>query len=252
MIDDKLFTNLKKYMVIFLKEYSDFLTIDQLESLKKFNFNDAIKVADTSNPFGDVKLGRIYFSRVSEELIKNIQNMPDYNSKRDILHNKNLASYLKYMCENGYKLSDYYNDMLMYFIFKMVIKNDCPFVWGLINQEVKYLSIKYNLKIVSLYAKEEAIVSRLTPFLKLNSCRKIIFMDSVSSFKYLNDNFGFRFAKVVFDVSEMINEKYDVVKNEEISNFQSFLDYTIKYDKLSYVDIYDYILDFEVENSLSI
>lgn len=250
MIENMLCNMFKNYVVIFLKEYSDFLSKDQLEILKKINYQDAIRIEEMSTPFGDVKLGRIYFSNAFQKVISKIQSMPDYNTKKAPLHNKTLSSYIKYMCENGYHDIDYYSDILMYFVFKLVIKNDTPFVWGLINQEIKYLSIKYNLKTASLYAKEEMIVSRLTPYLKINTCRKLIFLDEVSSFKYLNDNFGYRYAKLVFDISKMISEKYSVIKEKPISNLEDILNFADDYDHLSYVDEFDYLLDFEASRQI--
>lgn len=250
MIDKALNELLQKYMMIFLKEYSDFLSISQLETLKNFEFQNALITGETDNPFGTISLGRICFSSIADELLKKIKSMPNYNSKREKLHNKNMSSYLKYMCENGYMVEDYYGDMLMYFIFKLVIKEDNPFIWGLINQETKYLSIKYGLRIAFLYNKEEKVISRLTSSLKKDALRKIIFMDQASSFKYLNDQYGFSYANLVYDISKLVSQEFAKV-NQKITTFEDFLNYTTQYDQLSYIDAYDSILNYEVQNSLT-
>ena len=248
MIDDlnKLF---RKYVSIFISEYSDFLSKEQLESLKTINFNNTICLDNVSKPFGYVSLGRIHLSNYSNELINNLRVMPNYNSNRSVLDNKNMSSYLKYMCDNGYNVIDYYSDILMYFVFKFVIKNSSGLINGLINQEMKYISIKYSLRIANLYAREEAIVNKISPILGLNSCRKILFLDKASAFKYLNDNHGFRIAKLVNDVENLIEDEYNFIEKKDYDGYNGFLDYAEDYDNILYGDVYNYILDFEAENT---
>ena len=248
MIDD-LNKKLKKYVAIFINEYSDFLSIEQLEVLKSIKFGNAIFLDDISKPLGLVSLGKIYLPKVND-LFNNFRNMPNFNSKREDLDNKNMASYLEYMCDNGYSIEDYYNDILMYFVFQMVIKNSSGMINGLINQEMKYLSIKYSIRIANLYAREEVIVSKISPLIGINSCRKILFLDSASSYKYLNENYGYRVAKLVLDVNELIDEEYKHLEESEYPGYNGFLDYTLAYDHILYGDAYNCILDFEVENSL--
>ena len=143
MVDDlnKLF---KKYVAIFINEYSDFLSKEQLEVLKSINYDDIIKLDNIPKPLGVISLGRVCLPKTSE-IFKNFKSMPDFNTKRDELDNKNMTSYIKYMCDNGYDIDDYYSDILMYFVFKMVIKKSSGLINGLINQEMKYLSIKYSI-----------------------------------------------------------------------------------------------------------
>ena len=240
----------KKYVDIFLQEYADYLSIEQLELLKCINFNNAIKLDSTSKPFGIISLGQINLSDYSEELIRNLKKMPNYNSKHEKLNNKNLASYLKYMCDSGYNLIDYYSDILIYFVFKLVIKNSNGLIDGLINQEVRYLSEKYSFRFANLYPREEAIIARLTKFLGIEGCRKIIFSDLATAFKYLNDNKGFRVAELVNNVSLLINDVYKELSTKEYSGYLGFLDYTVDYDHLLYGSVYDCILNFEAENEL--
>ena len=247
---DSLNSIFKKYVAIFINEYSNFLSIEQLEVLKSINFNNTIIIDEVSKPFGMVSLGQIHLSNITDELFQNMRNMPNYNTLKSELDNKNLSSYLKYMCDNGYNNSDYYSDILMYFIFQMVIKSSNGLINGFINQEMKYLSIKYSLRIANLYSREEAIVSKITPLLGIDGCRKIIFMDNATAFKYLNDNFGFRIAKLVADISDIIEEENLVMKNKDYQGYNGFLDYVTDYDHIGYGEAYNYLLDYEVENSL--
>ena len=250
MIDElnKIF---KKYVAIFIGEYANYLSKDQLETLKNFNFNNAVKLSNIDKPFGIIALGQVNLSNYSNELINNLKKMPNYNSRRSILDNKNISSYLKYMCDSGYNEIDYYQDILMYFVFKLVIKNNSGLINGLISQEMKYLSIKYSLRLAFLYPREEAIITRITPLLGMDGCRKIMFLDSATSFKYLNDNMGYRVAKLVNDVEELIEDEYQSLNNKEYVGYNGFLDYAIDYDHLSYGDVYNCILDYEAASELA-
>ena len=249
MIDDlnKLF---KKYVAIFINEYSDFLSKEQLEVLKSINYENIITLDNINKPLGIVSLGRVHLSTENNEMFNNFKNMPEFNSKKSELDNKNMKAYLKYMCDNGYDIKDYYSDMLMYYVFNLVIKNSSGMINGLINQEMKYLSIKYSLRIANLYAREEAITDRISPIIGIKSCRKVIFLDSASSFKYLNDTYGYRVAKLVLDLDELIDEEYSQVSLKEYPGNNGMLDYVEDYDHLLYGDAYNCILDFETENSL--
>lgn len=247
---DELNKVFKKYVNVFIEEYADYLSKEQLESLKDINYDNAIKLDSTTRPFGIISLGQVNLSNYTEELINNLKKMPNYNSSHYMLNNKNLSSYLEYMCNSGYNSFDYYVDILMYFVFKLVIKNTNGLINGLINQEIKYMSVKYSFRFANLYPREEAIVSKITPFLGLDGCRKVIFSDSATSFKYLNDNRGYRVAKLVNDLSELIEEEHQSLSKNEYNGYSGFLDYATDYDHLSYGDAYNYILDFEVENEL--
>ena len=240
----------KKYVVIFLNEYRDFLSKDQLETLRNLDYDKTIIIDEITKPFGIISLGQIHLSRDLEKMIDSFKKMPEFNSNHTILHNKNMTSYLKYMCDNGYNLEDYYSDILMYFVFDLVVKNKSGLINGLINQEIKYLSIKYSLRIPSLYAREEVIVNRITPAIGLNGCRKIIFSDRATAFKYLNDEKGYRVAKLVSDVEDLMEDEYEKVSQKEYRGYDGFLDYTEDYDHLSYGEVYNYLLDYEVKNSL--
>ena len=240
----------KKYVVIFLNEYQDFLSKDQLETLRNIDYEKTIIIDEIQKPFGTILLGQIHLSSDLKIMFENFKKLPEFNTNHTLLHNKNMASYLKYMCDNGYSVLDYYSDILMYFVFDLVIKNQSGLTRGLINQEIKYLSIKYSLRLASLYAREEAIINKITPLLGLNGCRKILFSDRATAFKYLNDEKGFRVAKLFTDVEDLMEEEYSKVSKKNYYGYEGFLDYTEDYDHLSYGDVYNYLLDYEVENSL--
>ena len=248
-MEEELRELLKKYVSIFINEYGNYLNKDQLDILRRMDYQKVIEFQNMDIPFGKSEFGKIYLTN-NDELINNLKNMPNYNSNKGILHNKNLSSYLKYMCDNGYNLLEYYKDILMYFVFYLVIRNNSGFINGLIDQEIKFLSIKYSLKCASLYAREDVIIAKITPILKIEGCRKILFMDKVSAFKYLNDNYGFRYAKLVDDVSNLIDKEYQKIKEKEYIGFNGFINYVTDYDHLSYGDVYNHLLDFEVQNSL--
>ncbi len=251
MIKESLSQILKKYVSVFINEYSNFLDKEQLETLKNINYENIFVFDNNIVPFGEVNLGKIYLSNINDELINNLKKMPNYNTKRTILTSKNLSSYIKYMCDNGYNLINLYSDILMYFIFSLVIKNDSFLIKGFINQEMKFLSIKYSLNIAPLYAREEKIVSEISPYFKIDNCRKIMFMSYIDAFKYICDNFGYRYAKLFYDISMMTNNEYNKI-NKEYNGFSGLIEYTNDYDHLSYADIYNYILDFKTSNSLNI
>lgn len=241
---------LKKYVAIFINEYRDFLTKDNLNTLESIDYENIFIFDNFNVPFGTVFINKIYLCDCNSELINSLKKMTNYNINKTPLNNKNLSTYLQYMCENGYNILDFYSDILMYFIFSLVIKNDSFLIMGAINQEMKLLSIKYNLRIASLYAREEKIIDKITPIFKYDTMRKIIFMDLPTSFKYINENFGFRFAKLLEDLFIMVDNQYQSIKWKDYIGIKGLVEYINDYDHLSYADAYNYILDFEVENNL--
>ncbi len=247
---DNLNNIFKKYVTIFLNEYKDFLSKDQLETLRNINYEKTIIIDDVQKPFGYISLGQIHLSSDTEKLFNNMRNMKEFNSNHTILQNKNMSSYLKYMCDNGYSVMDYYSDILMYFVFDLVIKNKSGLISGLINKEIKYLSIKYSLRMAFLYAREEAIASKIALYIDTNELRKIIFLDRVTVFKHLNDIYGFHIASLFNDVEDLIEIEYSKVSKKDYIGYDGFLDYAHDYDHLSYGDVYNYLLDYEVENNM--
>ena len=67
---------------------------------------------------------------------------------------------------------------------------------------------------------------------------------------FANDNMGFRVAKLVNDVEELIKEEYQKLESREYQGYSGFLDYAHDYDHLSYGDVYNYLLEFEAINKL--
>lgn len=249
MIEETLSKMLKKYVDIFINEYKNFLSSSQLDLLKSIDYQKIITIENLSKPFGEIFLGKIYLSKANEELIERLHKMEGFNTHKYNLDNKDLSSYLKYMCENGYDIQNFYQDILIYFVFKMIIKDSSSFLNGIINQEVKYLSIKYSIKCANLYPKEEKIVEKVTKILKLDVIRKLLFMDKVSRFKYLCDNYGYRYG-VFFEKIENIMKKEFNALDKPYDGVDGFLDYTDSYDQISYGEAYNGIIEFQVENKL--
>ena len=244
MIENTLSEMLKKYINIFINEYKDYLSKDQLETLRTINYHKIINLENLDVPFGLVSFGKIRLSNISNDLINSLQKMDNYNTTKYNLNNKNISSYLKYMCENGYSSLEYFGDILMYFVFELVLKNPSIFNHGLINQEIRFLSIKYSLRSANLYAKEETIATKITPLFGLETMRKILFMDKPTAFLYLNKQLGF--------ITNIVDEKNKNIKNKDYQGFEGFLNYADDYDEITYGDAYNYLLDFEVENKLNI
>lgn len=248
MIEKKLQEILKKYVSIFMNEYSSFLSKEQLDKLNNINIDKTIVLENVPVAFGEVNLGRIYLSN-NIELFDNIHKMKEFNTRKYDLNNKNLSSYIKYMCDNGYDIERYYSDILMYFIFKLVIKNSSFLNNGFINQEIRYLSIKYSLNCANLYAREEALVEKITRIIKLDNIRQVLFVDKITRFKYLCENLGYRYAELVEKVEDIVENEYSKIENINCVNLNGLLDYVNNYDKLSYGEAYNCILDFEVLNN---
>lgn len=241
---------LKKYVGIFIDEYASFLDHHQLQILRDIDYDKIINYSDLTYPLGQVNFNQIYLSNSVDSLIKAISSMPNYGTSNSYLNNKNYSSYLKYICDNGYKTIDYYADQLMYFIFKLVIKNNSGLVDGLINKEIQYLSNKYKIRMVNLYKREEVIANKVIDFISHKHARQVLFMDKSSAFKYLNDNLGYRFAMLFYDVSNLIDESYQTLFQKNYQGFHGIINYAKDYDGLLYGDVYNYLLDFSVSNTI--
>ena len=70
---DELNKVFKKYVSVFIEEYADYLSKEQLESLKDINYDNAIKLDSTTKPFGIISLGQINLSNYTDELISNLK-----------------------------------------------------------------------------------------------------------------------------------------------------------------------------------
>ena len=248
MIESVLVEILKKDVNIFLTEYSDFLSREQLEILRNIDYQNIISLVESTIPFGMVNMGKIYLTN-SQDLMDSITKMDEFNTRKYQLNNTNMSSYLKYICENGYSLIDFYSDFLMYFVFQLVMRDNSGFINGLINHEIRLLAVKYSMRCANLYAREGRIVDRITSIISPEIIRKILFMDKVSRFKYLNDNLGLRYANLVETIEDLIEREYQSLK-KDYSGVDGFLNYTMQYDNLSYGEVYNYLLDFEIENHL--
>ena len=242
---------LKRFVVMFFKEYSKYLDREQLETLKNIDYDHIIHIGKYNYPLGVVNLKQIYFSDKVPELIDTMKTMDGYGKYNTFLNNKTFTAYLKYARDNGYSAYDFYADQLIYLVFDLIIKNKSFLTKGFINTEVRYLSRKYHIQMPNLYSREEAISKRILKVLKREDVLNIIFKDKVNSYKYLCDNLGYRYGEFINGVNDLINEETEVLK-KDYPGFNGFIKYAKDYDGIGYGDVYNYILDFYAENSLGL
>lgn len=240
---NKISNLLKKYVNIFIKEYSSYLNKEQLETLKNINYEQVIKTNDFSIPVGIINYNSIYISN-------NLLNIQKKNNRESWINNKNYSSYLKYLNNVGCNTYDYYAHQLMFLVFKLVIGNDSGLINGFINFEVNNLRRKYNFQAVNLYKREEVISSKIIKVLGRERVLKIMFMDMPSSFKYLNDSLGYRYADFYYQLTLMVDNEYKKIKPDNYTNKDGLTKYANDYDKLLYGDAYNYLLEFNISNSL--
>ena len=103
---------------------------------------------------------------------------------------------------------------------------------------------------VNLYKREEVIANKVIDFIGRDNARKILFMDRTSAFKYLNDNLGYRYANLFYDVSQLVDNNYQTLFQKNYQGFHGIINYAKDYDAILYGDVYNYLLDFEVKNNL--
>lgn len=234
---------LKKYVNIFIKEYSSYLNKEQLEILKNINYEQVIKTNDFSIPVGIVNYNSIYIS-------DNLLNIPKKNNNESWINNKNYSSYLKHLNNIGCSTYEYYAHQLMFLVFKLVIPNETGIINGFINFEVNNLRRKYRFQAVNLYKREEIISSKIIKILGRETVLKIMFMDMPEAFKYLNDNLGYRYADLYYQLSLIVDNEYQKIKPDNYTKKDGLVSYANDYDKLLYGDAYNYLLEFNISNSL--
>lgn len=235
---------LKKYVNIFLKEYEIYLSKEQLEILKSINYNQVIKTNDFTIPVGIINYNSIYIS-------DNILNIPKKMDNASFFNNKNYTNYLKQLNNFGCNTYEYYAYQLMFLVFKLVINNDSGVINGFINYEINYLRNKYHFQSVNLYKREEVISKRIISLIGRNNVLKIMFMDMPTSFKYLNDNWGYRYADFYYRITNMVDKEFKKIKPDNYTNKNGLINYAHDYDNLLYGDAYNYLLEFSISNNNS-
>lgn len=239
---DKLSNLLQKYVNYFYKEYQQYLNKDQLEIIKNINYQTIIKTNDFKIPIGIINYGNIYISN-------NLLNITG-NNNSNWLNNQNYASYLKYLNNCGCDTYEYYSHQLMFLVFKLVIGNDNGIINGFINYEVNNLRRKYKFQAVNLYKREEVISSKLVKLFGRDHVLKIMFMDMPSAFKYLNDNIGYRYAKLYYELSTIMEKEFNKLKPDYYTTNNALINYARDYDHLAYGDAYNCLLEFNINNKL--
>ena len=245
-MDSKLIDLFKRYVTVFLKEYSNILDYSQKEILNNINYDKIIHFDNIAYPNGAIYLDQIYFPDCIDELIDTMHYMPLFGNNKKF-DNKHYTGYLEHMCRTSYSEDDYYIDHLMYMIFKLVIKEDNSFINGLINYEIVRIGRKYHLKFINLYEKEMKVVLKMSDIFDEDCFQRILFMDKISSFKYLSEHKGFSYANLVYDIS---NTMRNLVSDNNYYGVDGIINYARDYDSLAYGDVYNELLDFKVENSL--
>lgn len=242
LMKEQLSELLKKYVSIFLNEYSDYLNKEQLILLKNINYEKIIKMSDFNIPVGIINYDSIYLS-------SNLLNIPKKGQINSFLNNKNYTSYLKYLNNVGCDTYEYYAHQLMFLVFKLVIGNDSGIINGFINFEINNLKRKYRFQAVNLYQREEVISRRVIKVLGYTNVRKIMFMDMPSAFKYLNDYLGYRYADYYYQISKLVDNEYGKIKLDKYTGNNGLTSYARDYDQLLYGDAYNYLLDFNINNN---
>ena len=239
----------KKFLKIFVEEYTDYLTKDELEVLRDINLEKIIKIEKINNPIGVIYFNQILLSDNIEEEINKLTSSNRNKVINNRFHNNtNYKNYLKSISNLNYTSQDYYKDHLMYLLFKLVIQNDSGLVNGLINREVSRLRNKYRFNQVNLYKREEVIANKMIDEIGLEAGKHLIFLDTASSYKYLNDTLGNKYAEYFNTLNNLVNNEYLKFREKELDEDSSLLNYAENYDSLLYGDCYNYQLDFELEN----
>lgn len=240
---DKLSGLLKKYINIFVKEYGNYLNKEQLITLKNINYDQIIKTNNFIIPVGIINYNSIYIS-------DNLLNIPKKNNYQSWLNNNNYTSYLKQLNNVGCNTYEYYAHQLMFLVFKLVIGNDSGLINGFINYEVNNLRRKYRFQAVNLYKREEVISQKIINLLARETVLKIMFMDMPTAFKYLNDNLGYRYADLYYQLTNIVDSEFQKIKPDNYTSNNGLIKYAHDYDQLLYGDAYNFLLDFNISNSL--
>lgn len=249
-MNEVLKVTLKKYVTIFLNEYRNYLSKEQINNLENINYDTIIKFNDTCNPLGCVSYNQMYLSTNFINLEKEIKAIDGYGSVNRLINNKSLKGYLEQTWQVGYNSTSYYKDILIYLLFKLVCKYDSGLMNGIINYEVSVISRKYNIQLPNFYRKEELIALKLCGIIGKENIRKVLFLDKASGYKYLCNTVGYRFANLFYEVDDLINIKTESLFETEYNNNEGLVNYASDYDSITYGDVYNSILDFEAQNIL--
>jgi hypothetical protein len=248
----KLKESLKRYVAIFVKEYSKFLNREQLETLRNIDYDSIIHIDENNYPIGFVNLNQIYLNNKVDELVRTMKTMDNYGHYNTFLNNKTYTAYLKYARDNGYDSYAFYADQLIYLVFDLIVKNKSYLNKGFINLEVRNISRKYHIQLPNLYSREERIAGRILGVLERKHILNILFKNEVDAYKYLCENVGYRFAEMYADVTSLVDDNTSFLKTKDYTGFKGFINYAKDYDGIKYGDVYNYLLDFYAENDFGL
>ncbi len=184
-------------------------------------------------------------------IIKENYSMFLSKEKKEFIDNLDIKSFYKiinkesfppiYYLDGVYYINTFYDqDNLDELVSFLCLRSLCgsinPLKIGLIENEVKKLKEKYNLKATFIYHEKEMEVAEIVSSILLKDLPfNIIFKDTDSDIvDYLVEEKGSRDACFYSKISLLMKEKYQNYKND----YKSF------YKDLNYSDIIDNIYDF--------
>ena len=212
----------KEVLDILKKEYRPFLSREKLEWLENIDINNLFKKNTNKSHYPFIYLNDDTY------YIKDIEYLEN---------DKIISSYL-----NGNKIQDLYQEIVVFLCFILLSSEISPLKIGLIQNEISYLSQKYNLPFNDKLNQKEGEVARVVleklfddlPF-------NIIFLESeIEIFNYLAEEKGIEIANTYYEISMLMQDKYNefIKKCSTISNYFSF------YNTINYDDVMDFIFEF--------
>lgn len=214
-----------KVFDIIEKDYKVFLKKDKLSYLLNFDLKKLFKVINKEDFWGLYFESDTYYLNLNLE--KEIDELPD---------SFNLSNYLK-----NTNLEEIFQEFIIFLVLNLFCGEINPLKMGLMEVECQKISEKYNIKNSPfLKGKEMEIAKIMLESILKDLPFNIIFLDNDTEiFYYLSEEKGIKIAKMYYEVSCLMKEKYKKFS----SNF-SLKDFFNFYDDLDYSDVLDFIYDF--------
>lgn len=216
----------KNALDIIKKEYQVYLSDEKIEILNSINPDTFFTFNDSSNK-NYIILGT-----------KNIYLRDDLYQNLSKTNDPYILNFLK-KYDNSYQI---YQDLIIYLYLIFICDELTPLKLGLIEKEVRNLSIKYNFSISSINNyKELEVINILYEKILSDLPYKIIFLDSdIEIFNYLLEEKDINVAKLYYQISkEMINEYSNFPQQRD--NLENILNF---YKNINYENILDNIYSF--------
>lgn len=207
-------------------EYKMFLSSSSKEILENVLYSNLFKMTENQD------LPPIYLSGDTYYLNRNLD--------KDIKTLNGNGLYTNYLKNND--INTIYNDLVTFLVLTSFCGELNPLKIGLIEFEVRNISNKYNISISDINNyKELEIASLVKEKILVDIPFNIIFLDSdIEIFHYLTIEKGIEVAKLYHQISEMMKNKYKIIKNKKFS-LKKYIEF---YDSINYDDVFDLIYDF--------